>query len=78
MNWPSNPTCSRSEFRRALNLHCHHKLGVGLNDLPDIINIDDVWWEGQTSKEALTMIDSCIEDFKNEFPVGVNIQECNC
>jgi hypothetical protein len=66
MNWPNNPTVPRSEFRRALNLHCHKELGVGLMDLPDIICIDDVWWEGQTAKEALQMINGCIEDFKNE------------
>ena len=61
----------RHEFKHALNLHCHKELGVGLMDLPDIINIDDVWWEGQTVKEALTMINSCIEDFKEE--IGVEL-----
>ena len=58
------PTISRTEFRRALNIHCMKELGTGLSDLPDIINIDDVWWEGQTTKEALQMIKGCIEDFK--------------
>jgi hypothetical protein len=58
---------SRLSFRQALNIRCHRELGVGLMDLPDIINIDDVWWEGMTNKEALIMIDSCIEDFKSEF-----------
>jgi hypothetical protein len=56
----------RHEFKRALNLHCLKELGVGLMDLPDIINIDDVWWEGQTVKEALIMINSCIKDFEEE------------
>jgi hypothetical protein len=62
----NEPTVPRSEFRRALNLHCHHELGVGYSDLPDIINIDDVWWEGQTVKEALQMIAGCIQDFKDD------------
>lgn len=60
------PTVPRSEFRRALNLHCYKELGVGMSDLPDIINIDDVWWEGQTVKEALQMIAGCIQDFKDD------------
>jgi hypothetical protein len=57
---------SRSVFRRALNLRCHKELGVSLRDLPDIIVIDDNWWEGQTEKEAVVMIDSCIEELKDE------------
>jgi hypothetical protein len=61
-----NPKVPRSEFRRALNLHCHKELGVGMSDLPDIINIEDVWWEGQTVKEALQMIAGCIQDYKDE------------
>ena len=64
---PLNPTTvSRIEFRQALNLRCHKELGVGLSDLPDIINLDDVWWEGVTEKEAMQMIDGCIEDFRDE------------
>jgi hypothetical protein len=66
MNPLEQPTVPRSEFRRALNLHCHKELGMGLSDLPDIICIDDVWWEGQTVKEALQMIAGCIEDFKED------------
>jgi hypothetical protein len=57
---------SRSEFRRALNMHCQKELGVCMSDLPDIIDIDDVWWEKQTIKEALQMIAGCIQDFKDE------------
>jgi hypothetical protein len=59
------PTVSRSEFKRALNVHCIKELGTGLSDLPDIIDLDDVWWEGITVKESLQMIKGCIEDFKN-------------
>jgi hypothetical protein len=68
------PTVSRSEFRRALNLRCHKELGVSLNDLPDIIAIDDNWWEGQTEKEALVMIDSCIEELKDEMGFKTNVE----
>ena len=66
MNPFDQPTVSRSEFRRALNLHCQKELGVHFSDLPDIINIDDVWWGGQTVKEALQMIAGCIQDFKDD------------
>ena len=59
------PTVSRSEFRRALNFSCIKELGCSLNDLPDIIDLDDVWWEGITMKESLQMIKGCIEDFKD-------------
>lgn len=63
------PCITRAEFRRALNIHCYKELGLGLNDLPDIVCIDDVWWEGQTEKEAVKMIDSCLEDFKEELTI---------
>lgn len=64
----NQPIVSRQDFRRALNLKCHQTFGLGLMDLPDIIDLEDVWWEGQTEKEALQMIDGCIDDFKDEFP----------
>ena len=62
---------SRIDFRRALNKRCHEELGVGFNDLPDIINIDDVWWDKMTEEEAVHMIDSCIDDFIQE--IGVEL-----
>lgn len=62
-----NPTyVSRSEFRKSLNLRCHQEFGMGLMDLPDIICIDDVWWEKMSEKEAVQMIDGCIQDFKDD------------
>lgn len=64
------PTISRQDFRRALNIRCNKELGVSLSDLPDIINIDDNWWEGQTEKEAIVMIDSCMVELSNEFYGG--------
>jgi len=62
---PLDPTyVSRTDFKRALNMRCHKELGMSLQDLPDIINIDDNWWENMSEKEAVTMIDSCIEELK--------------
>jgi len=70
---------SRTEFRRALNLRCHKELGVGLNDLPDIINLDDVWWEYMTEREAGLMIDGCIKDFQDELcPNQCDENHCFC
>lgn len=69
----NQPTVSRQDFRRALNLRCHQTFGLGLMDLPDVICIDDNWWEGQTSKEAHTMIESCIEELQDE--VGFNVAD---
>lgn len=62
----NQPTVSRGEFRQALNLKCQKEFGMGLSDLPDIICIDDNWWEGMIEKEAIVMIDSCIEEFKDD------------
>ena len=74
MNPFNQPTVSRSVFRRALNLRCHKELGVSLSDLPDIIVIDDNWWEGQTEKEAIVMIDSCIEELKDEMGFNSTVE----
>jgi hypothetical protein len=63
----NNTFVSRTDFRRALNLRCYKELGVGMNDLPDIICLDDVWWENMTEREAVQMIDGCIKDFQDEF-----------
>jgi hypothetical protein len=64
---PLNETyISRSQFRRALNIRCNKEFGMTLNDLPDIINIDDNWWPQMVEREAIVMIDSCIEEFRQE------------
>jgi hypothetical protein len=70
MNYFKESTVSRGDFRRALSLRCLNEFGSTLNDLPDIINIDDNWWPGMSEKEALVMIESCIDEFKDEF--GLN------
>jgi len=62
----TEPTLRRSEFRKLLNIRCCNEFGLGLMDLPDIICIDDVYWEGITLKEANQMIDGCIDDIKDE------------
>jgi len=66
MNPLNEPYISRSEFRRALNIRCNKEFGMTLNDLPDIINIDDNWWPQMVEREAIVMIDSCIEEFRQE------------
>ena len=66
MSYFKEPTVTRGEFRRALSHKCAKEFGMGLSDLPDIICIDDNWWENITEKEAIIMIDSCIEEFRLE------------
>ena len=66
MSYFNQPTVSRGEFKRSLKAKCLKELGVHFDDLPDIINIDDNWWEGITEKEAIIMIDSCIDELKEE------------
>ena len=78
MSNPLNiPTVSRSEFRRALNIRCHKEFGLGLLDLPDIICIDDNWYEGMDEREATIMVDGCIEELKEELGVEDDISSIN-
>lgn len=35
-------------------------------DLPDVICIDDFWYEGMEEKEAVLMLDGAIDDLKEE------------
>ena len=66
----NQPTVSRQDFRRALNLRCHNTFGLGLMDLPDVICIDDFWYEGMEEKEAVLMLDGAIDDLKEELNFG--------
>jgi hypothetical protein len=66
MNTLDQPTITRGQFRKALNIKCHETIGLGLMDLPDVICIDDFWWEDMTEKEAVIMVDSAIDDLKEE------------
>jgi hypothetical protein len=66
MNLLTTTYVSRPEFRKALNIRCHKEFGIGLMDLPDIICLDDVWWEQMTEKEVIQMIDGCIQDFEDD------------
>jgi len=64
---PLNPTTvSRSEFRRALNLRCHKELSIDFNDLPDIVCIDDHWYEGMDERDAVIALEGIIEDIQDE------------
>lgn len=60
------PTVSRSEFRRALNIRCHKELGVSMSDLPDIVCIDDHWYEGMDERDAIIALEGIIEDIETE------------
>ena len=64
---PLNPTTvSRIEFKRALRLKVHKELNIDFNDLPDIVCIDDHWYEGMDERDAIIALEGIIEDIEME------------
>lgn len=53
---------TRSQFRRLWNHHCGKAFGLGADDLPDILCMDDYWYEEMTASEAK----SAFEDMEME------------
>jgi hypothetical protein len=43
---------TRSQFRKLWNQHCTKTFGLGADDLPDILCMDDYWYEEMTAAEA--------------------------
>jgi hypothetical protein len=64
---PLNPTTvSRIDFKRALRLKVHKELNIDFNDLPDIVCIDDHWYEGMDERDAIIALEGIIEDIEME------------
>ncbi len=64
---PLNPTTvSRLDFKRALRLKVHKELSIDFNDLPDIVCIDDHWYEGMDERDAVIALEGIIEDIQDE------------
>jgi len=64
---PLNPTfVSFHDFKRALKLKCYKVFGCSYSDLPDVIDLNDFWYEGIEEREAVMMIDGVIEDLAAE------------
>ena len=57
---------TRTEFKRALRLKVFKELQIDYNDLPDIICIDDHWYEGMDERDAVIALEGIIEDIQDE------------
>jgi hypothetical protein len=45
-------TVDFSSFEKLVNSECVERLGLSLNELPDVVVLDDYFHEGLTIKEA--------------------------
>jgi len=57
---------TRSEFKRALRLKVFKELHIDYSDLPDIICIDDHYYEGMDERDAVIALEGIIEDIQDE------------
>jgi len=57
---------TRGEFKRALRLKVFKELHIDYNDLPDIICIDDHYYEGMDERDAVIALEGIIEDIQDE------------
>jgi hypothetical protein len=57
---------TRGEFKRALRLKVFKELHIDYNDLPDIICIDDHYYEGMDERDAIIALEGIIEDIQDE------------
>jgi hypothetical protein len=62
----NQPTVSFYDFKRTLKLKCYNVFGCSYSDLPDIVDLNDFWYEGIEEREAVIMIDGVIEDLAAE------------
>jgi hypothetical protein len=75
---PLDPTfVSFHDFKRALKLKCYKVFGCSYSDLPDVVDLNDFWYEGIEEREAVMMIDGVIEDLAAElnFDLGIVSEE---
>ena len=49
------------------NKRCIRAFGLGYEDLPDVLCIDDYWYEGIDQQEAKRALDDMEEELRNEF-----------
>ena len=66
MNLLNEPKISFRDFKRALNIRCNKEFGMSYSDLPDIVVLDDYWYEGIEEREAVMMLDGVIDDLREE------------
>lgn len=58
---------TREQFITAWNKKCIKTFGLGHEDLPDILFIDDFWYDGITTEEAENALDDMLESMRDEF-----------
>lgn len=58
---------TREQFINAWNKKCIKTFGLGHEDLPDILFIDDFWYDGITTEEAENALDDMLESMRDEF-----------
>lgn len=57
-----NNYISYSQFCKLWNQHCLRTFGMGADDLPDVLCMDDYWYDEMTTSEAK----SAFEDMEME------------
>jgi len=58
-------TVDFSSFEKLVNSECVERLGLSLNELPDVVVLDDYFHEGLTIKEAKIKAKEFVEDLNN-------------
>jgi len=57
---------TREEFIKRWNVKCHKCFGVGHEGLPDILFIDDYWYEGMDDDSALASLGDMTAEMMSE------------
>lgn len=57
---------TREQFITSWDNRCNSNFGLGHEDLPDLIYIDDYWYEGITKEEAKNALDDMLESMRDE------------
>lgn len=58
---------TRSQFRKLWNHHCAKTFGLSADDLPDILCMDDYWYEEMTKDEATSAFADMEMEMRQEF-----------
>lgn len=56
---------SYDDFFRRWDKRCQDEFGVSADDLPDIIAIDDHWFDGMSVKESNDALDAMTEELRD-------------
>lgn len=59
------------QFERAWSKRCTNVFGIGSEDLPDVLCIDDFWYEGMTREELKGALDEMELSMRQELHFDV-------